>query len=78
VCSDATGSAVCSTSTTDKLHERVSAPYGVGRHDARGSVPVVTAYILVQTEVGKAARVAEEIVQIEGVQQAEDVTGPTT
>jgi hypothetical protein len=25
-CSDATGSAVCSTSTTDKLHERVSAP----------------------------------------------------
>ena len=29
VCSDATGSAVCSTSTTDKLHERVSAPYGV-------------------------------------------------
>jgi translation elongation factor EF-1beta len=43
-----------------------------------GSVPVVTAYILVQTEVGKAARVAEEIVQIEGVQQAEDVTGPTT
>jgi DNA-binding Lrp family transcriptional regulator len=47
-----------------------------GRHDARGSVPVVTAYILVQTEVGKAAKVAEEIVQIEGVQQAEDVTGP--
>jgi AsnC-like helix-turn-helix protein len=37
---------------------------------------VVTAYILVQTEVGKAARVAEEIVQIQGVQQAEDVTGP--
>ena len=29
VCSDATGSAVCSTSTTDKLHERVSAPYGL-------------------------------------------------
>jgi DNA-binding Lrp family transcriptional regulator len=37
---------------------------------------VVTAYILVQTEVGKAAEVAKEIVQIEGVQQAEDVTGP--
>ena len=30
VYSDATGSAVCSTSTTDKLHERVSAPYGLG------------------------------------------------
>ena len=37
---------------------------------------VVTAYILVQTEVGKAARVAEAIVAIEGVLQAEDVTGP--
>jgi hypothetical protein len=38
---------------------------------------VVTAYILVQTEVGKAAEVAKEIVRIEGVQQAEDVTGPS-
>jgi DNA-binding Lrp family transcriptional regulator len=37
---------------------------------------VVTAYILVQTEVGKAVRVAEDIVAIEGVQLAEDVTGP--
>jgi DNA-binding Lrp family transcriptional regulator len=37
---------------------------------------VVTAYILVQTEVGKAAQVAKDIVKIEGVQQADDVTGP--
>ena len=37
---------------------------------------MVTAYILVQTEVGKAAEVAREIVGIEGVEQAEDVTGP--
>ena len=37
---------------------------------------MVTAYILVQTEVGKAAQVAEKIVELEGVQQAEDVTGP--
>ena len=37
---------------------------------------MVTAYILVQTEVGKAAEVARETVGIEGVQQAEDVTGP--
>ena len=37
---------------------------------------VVTAYILVQTEVGKAARVAEDIAGIVGVQLAEDVTGP--
>jgi DNA-binding Lrp family transcriptional regulator len=37
---------------------------------------VVAAYILVQTEVGKAAQVAKDIVRIEGVQVAEDVTGP--
>ena len=37
---------------------------------------MVTAYILIQTEVGKAAKVAKDIVEIEGVQQAEDVTGP--
>jgi DNA-binding Lrp family transcriptional regulator len=37
---------------------------------------VVQAYILIQTEVGKAADVASEIAQIKGVTQAEDVTGP--
>jgi len=30
---------------------------------------VVTAYILIQTEVGKAAQVAKDIVDIKGVQQ---------
>jgi DNA-binding Lrp family transcriptional regulator len=37
---------------------------------------VVQAYILVQTEVGKAAAVAAEIAGIGGVLSAEDVTGP--
>jgi DNA-binding Lrp family transcriptional regulator len=37
---------------------------------------VVQAYILVQTEVGKAAAVASEISDIAGVTAAEDVTGP--
>jgi DNA-binding Lrp family transcriptional regulator len=37
---------------------------------------VVHAYILVQTEVGKAAAVAAEISGIPGVTTAEDVTGP--
>jgi DNA-binding Lrp family transcriptional regulator len=36
----------------------------------------VQAYILVQTNVGKAAEVARAIADIEGVTQAEDVTGP--
>jgi DNA-binding Lrp family transcriptional regulator len=37
---------------------------------------MVQAYILVQTEVGKAADVAREIRAITGVTEAEDVTGP--
>jgi DNA-binding Lrp family transcriptional regulator len=37
---------------------------------------VVQAYILIQTEVGKAAAVAKAISNIGGVAQAEDVTGP--
>ena len=37
---------------------------------------VVQAYILIQTEVGKAAAVAREIAELSGVTQAEDVTGP--
>jgi DNA-binding Lrp family transcriptional regulator len=37
---------------------------------------VVQAYILIQTEVGKASAVAEAISRMPGVIQAEDVTGP--
>ena len=36
----------------------------------------VSAYILIQTEVGKAASVAEEVRSIPGVVAADDVTGP--
>ncbi len=36
----------------------------------------VSAYILIQTEVGKAAAVAEQIGALSGVASAEDVTGP--
>lgn len=37
---------------------------------------LVQAYILIQTEVGKAAEVARTIAAIKGVTLAEDVTGP--
>ena len=37
---------------------------------------MVQAYILIQTEVGKAAAVAAAIAELAGVVQAEDVTGP--
>ncbi len=36
----------------------------------------VSAYVLIQTEVGKAAHVAQEVGAIDGVVSAEDVTGP--
>jgi DNA-binding Lrp family transcriptional regulator len=51
-----------------------------GRYDKRHiedrEVIVVNAYILIQTEVGKAAQVAKEVADIKGVTSAEDVTGP--
>lgn len=36
----------------------------------------VSAYVLIQTEVGSAARVAQAVRSIEGVVSAEDVIGP--
>ena len=36
----------------------------------------VHAYVLIQTDVGKAAQVAQELSRIEGVLVAEGVTGP--
>ncbi|MDT0202901.1 Lrp/AsnC ligand binding domain-containing protein [Nocardioides sp. AE5] len=36
----------------------------------------VQAYILIQTDVGKAAEVAQATAQLDGVTLAEDVTGP--
>jgi DNA-binding Lrp family transcriptional regulator len=37
---------------------------------------MVQAYILIQTDVGRAADVARQIAEIPGVTQAEDVIGP--
>jgi DNA-binding Lrp family transcriptional regulator len=37
---------------------------------------MVEAYVLIQTEVGKAAQVAMEMAKIDGVRSAEAVTGP--
>lgn len=37
---------------------------------------MVQAFVLIQTEVGKAAHVAEEVRKIPGVESADDVTGP--
>ncbi len=37
---------------------------------------MVQAYVLIQTEVGKAAQVASAVRDIDGVDTADDVTGP--
>jgi DNA-binding Lrp family transcriptional regulator len=37
---------------------------------------VVSAYVLIQTEVGKATHVTDEIGNIKGVMQVDGVTGP--
>ena len=37
---------------------------------------MVSAYILILTEVGRAAQVAAQVAEIDGVDAAEDVTGP--
>ncbi|MGH2689243.1 MAG: Lrp/AsnC family transcriptional regulator [Actinomycetota bacterium] len=37
---------------------------------------MIQAYVLIQTEVGKAPQVAQEVGAIKGVTSAEDVTGP--
>src|SRR3546814_20457268 len=65
---------VCST-----LRRRTPPPHPVAT--MRSSTPcggslTVSAYILIQTEVGKAAQVAPEVASIAGVAAAEDVTGP--
>jgi DNA-binding Lrp family transcriptional regulator len=46
------------------------------RHLGKEIAVAVQAYILIQTEVGKAAQVAREVNAIQGVTSAEDVTGP--
>jgi DNA-binding Lrp family transcriptional regulator len=48
----------------------------VARSDAEEVSAVLSAYVLIQTEVGKVAHVARALSGLEGVQLAEDITGP--
>jgi DNA-binding Lrp family transcriptional regulator len=56
-------------------HRRPPPGGASGGGSSEGSA-MVHAYILIQTEVGKAASVAREISAMKGVTLAEDVTGP--
>jgi DNA-binding Lrp family transcriptional regulator len=42
----------------------------------RKSCEMITAYVLIQAEVGKAGQVASAAAEIDGVQQAEPLAGP--
>src|SRR3712207_4955000 len=46
------------------------------RSSGKGARQMVSAYILILTEVGRAAEVAKSVAEIDGVEAAEDVTGP--
>ena len=37
---------------------------------------MLSAYVLIQTQVGKVAHVAEALSDLDGVESAEDITGP--
>ena len=39
---------------------------------------MLSAYVLILTEVGKVAHVAQALGDVDGVRVAEDITGPTT
>jgi hypothetical protein len=39
---------------------------------------MLSAYVLIPTEVGKVAHVAQALCDLDGVEVAEDITGPTT
>jgi DNA-binding Lrp family transcriptional regulator len=39
-------------------------------------IAMVTAYVLIQTEVGKAGEVAKAVLDVQGVRSAEGVAGP--
>jgi DNA-binding Lrp family transcriptional regulator len=48
----------------------------MARSDAEEVSAVLSAYVLSQTEVGKVARVAQALSDLDGVQLAEDLVGP--
>ena len=63
----------------DRRHPPEDAPRrAAGAREAPGRVGdmAVSAYILIQTEVGKAHQVSSQVAAIDGIVAAEDVTGP--
>jgi len=74
VCSDATGSAVWSTSTTDKLHERVSAPYGYVYRAIDQFGQVIDVFVSSRRDASAARRFFDQAIGATKVTSAEVVT----
>ena len=53
-----------------------SRAYQAARSGAQGSGGMLSAYVLIETEVGKVAHVAQAVSDLDGVEVAEDITGP--
>jgi hypothetical protein len=65
------GYATCGEGRYDSRSPRPGVSAGGTHSRKEGEVDVVNAYILIQTEVGKAAQVAKEVSGIKGVAAAE-------
>ena len=75
--SSSTGSLSASRDTrADRRARRYPAADRGGSRTDRGDHMAISAYVLIQTEVGKAAQVADSVRAIDGVVAADDVTGP--
>jgi DNA-binding Lrp family transcriptional regulator len=48
----------------------------VARSGAEEVGPMLSAYVLIETEVGRVAHVAQALTKLDGVQLAEDLAGP--
>ena len=48
----------------------------MARSDAEEVSAVLSAYVLIQTEVGKVAHIVQALSDLDGVQLAEDLAGP--
>src|SRR3954454_19151171 len=61
-----------------RASRRTSVPLGgpLVRHTGRRSKMTVSAYVLIQTEVGKASQVTRSIDDLSGIVQVDGVTGP--
>jgi hypothetical protein len=75
-CSGATSSTTRAFLGIIDRREAICQVRAMARSDAEEVSAVLSAYVLIQTEVGKVAHVAQALSDLDGVQLAEDLVGP--